>query len=927
MSGETAQRVSLKNDIQFIKDELENINKRIDRIEAAQAGSDQQQFPDNDEPIRASQTHQEPQMSGYRHDATTPKKERSSLPLILIIVGVILTITIIGAIVGVPLIIIGVMLMIDEERQKQKTALHKKSHNPHPVFLQDSSHEKKSEAEKIKKTTLKTVKKAYDGQRSSEPDKTKQKEKTPENRFQEEKKFSEEDIGIRYFAGIGIVALVIGIGYFIKYAIDMNWIDHLTRVIMGCTLGVAMIIAGEMISRQERYRIWAKTLVGGGFAVVYFIIYAAYHFTDYREALGINQITDVILLICVTVAAVIFALKDDSQIIAAESFLLGYFTSLLSNDFGYLTLIYGLLLTIGLVVVVSVKGWSGIGLGGVVSSYILYLIWKNSNESFSFASFILFSYFISFCVLSFFLGERRHKSKNIAIILVNAGCFFLLFYEQLKTNYPDYTGLFSLILAVYYFSVYFWISNTKSPHGGQKNTTAVTEEKAKAAHDDPFQLTHLYLGLFFLTITIPIQLDPKLVTIAWALETLLLTKISIRLSMKSLRISSYLAGILTATKTFFYDSVNLHAFDKLSLISSTRLFSFIAAISCFYACYHILSKEKDEYFQVYGWIGMIFMVQILFIEFFDRYSLFVSFGLALAATILMLASGLKRSELYYQSLIISVIMLLKIIFFDTHKLKGFSMDNIFASTRLFSFIFAVISFSVIYIYMKSKEQDADFSISSQFYSWSAAGLMLLITFLELSEHPLWITIVLSVMSILGFLLSGKDRKDIYFIAHTVSAIIFLKAFFYDTYYLHEFDSAHILSSTRLFSFAAAIAVMYTIAWFHKDEEKDLIYKRYSVAGTILAILLVIVEASDFWISVWWSIIALAVMVAGFYLNRKILRMQGMVIFAMTIFKVFLYDTRNLETLFRTISYMVLGLVLLLVSFIYSRYKEKIREII
>ena len=38
---------------------------------------------------------------------------------------------------------------------------------------------------------------------------------------------------MKWFARVGILALVIGVGFFIKYAIDMNWINHLTRIILG----------------------------------------------------------------------------------------------------------------------------------------------------------------------------------------------------------------------------------------------------------------------------------------------------------------------------------------------------------------------------------------------------------------------------------------------------------------------------------------------------------------------------------------------------------------------------------------------------------------------------------------------------------------------------------------------------------------------
>jgi len=115
----------------------------------------------------------------------------------------------------------------------------------------------------------------------------------------------------------------------------MNWTNHITRIIIGIVFGIGLIIFGEVVSKKEKYVNWAKTLVGGCFAITYFVIFAAYHFQEYQAAIGISQTLDIILLSVVVIFAIVFSLKDDSQIIAAESFFLGYITSLLSNDFDH----------------------------------------------------------------------------------------------------------------------------------------------------------------------------------------------------------------------------------------------------------------------------------------------------------------------------------------------------------------------------------------------------------------------------------------------------------------------------------------------------------------------------------------------------------------------------------------------------------------
>ena len=114
----------------------------------------------------------------------------------------------------------------------------------------------------------------------------------------------EENIGLKLFSWIGILALVIGVGYFIKYAIENNLIGYLTRIILGVVFGIILIIIGELFAKKEKYELWARTLAGGGFAITYFSVYAAYHFEEYRRAIGISQTLDIILL---TIVVIIFS--------------------------------------------------------------------------------------------------------------------------------------------------------------------------------------------------------------------------------------------------------------------------------------------------------------------------------------------------------------------------------------------------------------------------------------------------------------------------------------------------------------------------------------------------------------------------------------------------------------------------------------------
>lgn len=189
----------------------------------------------------------------------------------------------------------------------------------------------------------------------------------------------EQLIGLQGFSWLGILALVTGLGLFIRYAYVEGWLGPLAILLGGVVVGAAMIGTGEWIARREHYRTWAHALMGGGIAVLYFLVYASYHFEYFRAVTHLNQMTDVLLLMAVVGLAIFLALRRQSQSLASRAFVLGFVTSLLSQQLVSLTLMYNLILSIGLVGVVAVARWQGLALVGIVGSYVLHGVWLAAN--------------------------------------------------------------------------------------------------------------------------------------------------------------------------------------------------------------------------------------------------------------------------------------------------------------------------------------------------------------------------------------------------------------------------------------------------------------------------------------------------------------------------------------------------------------------
>jgi uncharacterized membrane protein len=80
----------------------------------------------------------------------------------------------------------------------------------------------------------------------------------------------------------------------------------------------------------------------------------------------------------------------------------------------------------------------------------------------------------------------------------------------------------------------------------------------------------------------------------------------------------------------------------------------------------------------------------------------------------------------------------------------------------------------------------------------------------------------------------------------------------------------------------------------------------------------LVIARDFSFSAIWIVYGAVLMIAGFWKRSAFIRWQAMVLLAVTIGKVFLYDSRELQQIYRILSFIALGVMLMAISYAYHR---------
>ena len=79
------------------------------------------------------------------------------------------------------------------------------------------------------------------------------------------------------------------------------------------------------------------------------------------------------------------------------------------------------------------------------------------------------------------------------------------------------------------------------------------------------------------------------------------------------------------------------------------------------------------------------------------------------------------------------------------------------------------------------------------------------------------------------------------------------------------------------------------------------------------------------LSILWGVYALLLISIGLWKNKKYLRIGAICLFAITLLKLFFYDISSLDTISKTIVFVALGVLLLIISFLYNKYKHLIND--
>jgi uncharacterized membrane protein len=322
----------------------------------------------------------------------------------------------------------------------------------------------------------------------------------------------ESRVGSQWFNRIGILAILIGMAWFLRLAIDNHWIGPLGRVLIGLLSGTGLILWSERF-RGKGYVAFAYSLKAIGSGTLYLSLWAA--FSLYQL---IPASVAFLAMIAVTAFNGYLAWSQDAELLALYAIVGGLSTPLLVSTGGNheVTLFsYLLMLDIAVLILVTLRPWSRLLFGAFLGTVVFVLGWWTTF--YTQAQIGRTAFFLTCFFLIFAFAPRLVRLKipaedgsstawdylAMAVLpIANAALGFLAFYALFDRATIDWAGPW---IAVAFAAFYLLLLRLRATNG---------------LHESPLILSSLHLStaVVFLTIAIPLKAHGRWLTIGWLVE-------------------------------------------------------------------------------------------------------------------------------------------------------------------------------------------------------------------------------------------------------------------------------------------------------------------------------------------------------------------------------------------------------------------------
>ena len=516
-------------------------------------------------------------------------------------------------------------------------------------------------------------------------------------------------IGQKWLLIIGIVTMVFGVAFFLKYSFDQGWVGPAGRVSLAYLWGIGFLIAGHII-KNKRFPAFGLMISGGGIAVLYFATYAGFQIYHlFPQGLSF------FIMVLITVLACAMAVGYETQGLAILGLMGGFLTPVLlsTRQDNYLVLFtYMTILNVGILTIAFKKRWTLLQQLGFVLTYLLYVSWyfdKYASHKFWPAILFLNIFYLIYSLIPFtyyFFKKEENDLKGFYILIPNSAIAFAFNFIMIKEKYSvEWVSVVTVLYAILFLAFAYQIYRQ-----GEKQREALVVMLMKSS--------------FFLIITIPMLFSRHWITVFWALQAAFLLQGAKKLGRKSFLFISYGLLFLAVIKFVAYDLSTVFSYDLELYVQSSfgyliieRWFTMALLLSVLYWYKSITRKEiKQEspvflgpdvlppvvFSALFG--GLLFLLltfetSAFFHDYLEQ-AQFAAISIVWASfSIVLMVLGFRNNNSTIRKIALGLI------FLTLFKVFLFDISNISTPYRIISFVvLGLILILISYLYNKAHEK-------------------------------------------------------------------------------------------------------------------------------------------------------------------------------------------------------------------------------
>jgi uncharacterized membrane protein len=548
----------------------------------------------------------------------------------------------------------------------------------------------------------------------------------------------------------------------------------------------------------------------------------------------------------------------------------------------------------------------------------------------------------------------KADNEDVCLILANAAATLYYLYTVLFDSYRNYLALAAVAMSAFHLAA-----------------AEIVNRRYK--EDVNLRLILQAIGIFFVTLAVPLYFKLNATTIAWACEAVILTLIGLRYDRDITQFCGFV--VMFATGVCLLLDMPMHA-SKFAFILNAEFGTWCFAAAAIYVCHLLYRKNKSQNSQGYNSIAQIlygFSVIALFaaasMEWFlhCKYNLLIGTSIhciapgqliIFAAIAIVFLPGLIRPKGVMSLILLAVGSLFTIISLSHLHRGSFTIFANLDFAAIFAFLMVILIYQINY--RKTSEAFSQYSKTISQVVYGALGLLFLAAisaewywyckydsvstnnYIMLKGLTIIFTIVMllfvirpispggivpailaaglavigAMFTVISFPEFHNDSFKIFFNINFAIVIIFIAGLFLATRLFWQSEEKEY--SGRDFAFMFSLGAILTL-WVSLTEEIYLYfycYNRFEEAMANWKFL------AQMYISVMWAAYGTVLMITGFWRKIRTLRYISIALFAMLLIKVFLVDTQEIKNIYRVAAFLVTGVTLVGISYLYQFLKKK-----